>query len=90
MKKTLFNTTLKELQQSTMSYILYKDDTLIKVFTEYLNPLRGDGYVNVFITVDELHYNRCFEKKVSDLHLVNFINKFVNNLSYRQQYIKNK
>jgi hypothetical protein len=83
-----FKATSKELQNSTIAYVIYWDYTLIKVVTEYMNPIRGEGYVNIFITVDSQHYIRCFEKKVSDLHLLNFINKFVNDVDYRQKYSK--
>lgn len=81
-----FKATYNDLKQSTLGLVLYRDNTLIKIDTEYLNPLRCEGYASVFLQVDEQHYKRCFESTVADKYLINFINKFVNDEEYRQDF----
>lgn len=84
-----FKISSKDFKNSTSigGHVIYKDSQLIKINTEYLNPYRCEGYAIIFIQVDGKRYIRCFESKVSDFHLMNFINKFVRNGSYRQQYL---
>jgi|GEM_PF-3859129 len=67
-------------------YEFIRNNEKIKIAVEHLNPYNCEGYLDIWVTVDEQNYYRNYENEVSNSQLINFINKFVNKSDYRKRF----
>ncbi len=81
-----FKATYDDLKQSTLGFVDVRNNIIICINTEYLNPLRREGYARISFRVEDKKYQRLFKTTVADKYLINFINKFVNDEDYRTKF----